>query len=70
MEAEGGGSSAPSYSSVTAKEHDSNHSERSTFELLDGMQQIIWDEEMSKDKPMKIDPEANHSKTTRTWEPG
>ena len=32
------------------------------------MQQIIWEEEMSKEKPMEIDPESNHPKTTRTWE--
>jgi hypothetical protein len=34
------------------------------------MQQIIWEEEMSKEKPMEIDPESNHPKTARTWEPG
>jgi hypothetical protein len=34
------------------------------------MQQIIWEEEMSKEKLMEIDPEANHLKTTQTWELG
>jgi hypothetical protein len=33
------------------------------------MQQIIWEEEMSKEKPMEIDPKASHPKTNRTWEP-
>jgi hypothetical protein len=56
MEAEGGGLSTPSYSSVTAKENNSNHSKRSIFELPDGMQQIIWEEEISKEKPMEVDP--------------
>jgi hypothetical protein len=70
MEAEGGGPLAPSYSFVTAKEHDSTHFKQPTFELPAGMQQNIWEEEMSKEKPMKIDPEANHPKTARTWEPG
>jgi hypothetical protein len=40
MEAEGGEPQAPSYSSVTAKEHDSYHSKRPTFELPEGMQKI------------------------------
>jgi hypothetical protein len=34
------------------------------------MQHIIWEEEMSKEKPMEIDPESNHPKTAHTWEPG
>jgi hypothetical protein len=70
METEGGGPLAPSYSFVTAKEHDSTHFKRPTFQLPAGMQQIIWEEEMPKEKSMKIDPEANHPKTAHTWEPG
>jgi hypothetical protein len=70
MEAEGGEPQAPSYSSVTAKEHDSYHTKRPTFELPEGMQKILLEEEMPKEKPMDIDPAANHTKTSRTWEPG
>jgi hypothetical protein len=70
MEAEGGVPLAPSYSFITAKEHDSTHFKCPTFELPTEMQHIIWEEEMSKEKPMEIDLEANHPKTAHTWEPG
>jgi hypothetical protein len=69
MEAEGGGPSAPSYSTVTGKEHDSNHFKRPTFELPDDMQKLIWEDEMPKEKPMDIDPETSQPRTKRTWEP-
>jgi hypothetical protein len=34
------------------------------------MQKIIWEEERSKENPMEIDPTTNHTKISRTWEPG
>jgi hypothetical protein len=70
MEAEGGVPQAPSYSSVTAKEHGSHHSKRPTFELPPDMQRILWEEEMLKEKPMDIDPASSNNKTNCTWEPG
>ena len=70
MEAEGGVPSAPSYNAVIGKEHGSNHFKCSTFELLDSMQKLIWEDEMPKEKPMDIDPETNQPRTKRTWEPG
>jgi hypothetical protein len=70
MEAEGGAPSAPSYNTVTGKEHGSNHTKRPTFELPDDMQKLIWEDEMSKEKPMDIDPETSQPRSKRTWEPG
>jgi len=70
MEAEGGAPPAPSYSVVTGKEHNSNHFKQPTFKLLDGMQKLIWEDEMPKEKPMDIDPETNQPRTKLTWEPG
>jgi hypothetical protein len=62
MEAEGGAPHAPSYSSVTGKEHGSSHFKRPTFELPEGMQKLIWEDEMPKEKPMDIDPETSQPK--------
>lgn len=70
MEAEGGAPHVPSYSSVTGKEHGSSHFKHPTFELPEGMQKLIWEDEMPKEKPMDIDPETSQRKAKRTWEPG
>jgi len=69
MEAEGGGPSAPSYSIVTRKEHDSTHFKYPTFKLPDNMQKLIWEDQMSKEKLMDIDPENSQPRTKCTWEP-
>jgi len=59
MEAGGGVSISPSYSSVIGKEHDSSHFKHPTFEISEGMQELIWEEKMSKEKLMEIDPETS-----------
>jgi hypothetical protein len=69
MEAEGEAPHVPSYSSVTGKEHGSSHFKHPTFELPEGMQKLIWEDEMPKEKPMDIDPETSQPKAKRTWEP-
>jgi hypothetical protein len=70
MEAEGGVPHAPSYSSVTGKEHGYSHFKRPPFELPEDMRKIIWEDEMPKEKPMDIDPETSQPKAKRTWEAG
>jgi len=66
---QGRGAPTPSYISVTGKEHNSSHFKCPTFELLEGMKQLIWEDEMPKENPMDIDPETNHPKSKCTWEP-
>jgi hypothetical protein len=66
----GGAPHAPSYSSVKGKEHGYSHFKRPTFELLEDMKKIIWEDNMPKEKPMDIDPETSQPKSKCTWEPG
>jgi hypothetical protein len=69
MEVEGGEPPAPSYNTVTGKEHSFNHSKRPTFELPAGMQKLIWEDEMPKEKPMDIDLKTSQPRSQCTWEP-
>jgi hypothetical protein len=46
------------------------HFKRPPFELPTEMKNILWEDDLPKEKPMEIDPETNHPKVARTWEPG
>lgn len=70
MEVEEGGAFGPSYSSIIALELGIKHFKRSPFELPAEMKNILWEDDLPKEKPMEIDPETNHPKTARTWELG
>jgi hypothetical protein len=69
MEAEGGVPHVLSYNYVIGKEHVSPHFNLPTFELSEGMKQLIWEEKMRKEKMMDIDPKTNQPKDKCTWEP-
>jgi hypothetical protein len=62
MEVKEGGPLGPSYSSVITPKQGFKHFKRSPFELPDELKNILWEDEMLKEKPMEIDPESNHPK--------
>jgi hypothetical protein len=70
MEVEEGGPPGPSYSFVIAPELGFKHFKRPPFEIPAEMKNIIWEDELSKEKPMEIDPKTNHPKAALSWEPG
>jgi hypothetical protein len=70
MEVEEGGPPGPFYSSVIALELGFKHFKRPPFEIPVEMKNILWDNEMPKEKPMEIDPKTNHPKEAPTWGPG
>jgi hypothetical protein len=56
MEGVVGGPMCPSYNFIMAPEKGFKHFKFPTFKILAEMKHIIWEEEMSKEKQMEIDP--------------
>jgi hypothetical protein len=66
MEVEEGGAPGPSYNSFIAPEIGFNNFKQPPFDLPTKVKNILWEDEMLKEKPMDIDPETNHPKAART----
>jgi hypothetical protein len=69
MEAKGGRAQPPPIVQLQERSMTPLISNAQPSNSSEGMQQLIWEDEMSKEKSMDIDPETSQPRNNCTWEP-